>query len=88
MELASGKVLAGEIHEESDQYFIVTEGSGHIQTKASDPQFIRLEPGVIVQIDAGMWHEVTCITAMKLVVIYAKPNHPEGTAHLTDPEER
>lgn len=87
MELKQGEVLAGEIHKESDQYFIIQSGRGYARLKSfGDIERVELGPGVILMVDAGMWHEINAETEVTLVVIYAVPNHKEGTRHKTNPE--
>lgn len=87
MQLAAGQVLKLEVHEKSDQYFIITAGRGRAELRvAAGRRFVTLDPGVVLMVDAGTPHEITAETPVQLVVIYAKPNHPEGTVHRTDPE--
>ena len=77
-----------EIHEDTDQFFYVVEGSG---TFFMGPQQDNLDysmpigKGSAIFIPLGTWHNIVnngC-GSLKLFSIYAPPHHPHGTVHTT-----
>lgn len=93
MTLAPQQVLEGEIHENSDQHFIVISGVGRAKMKYTTPQGeaklsdLTIQAGSILMVDAGMWHEISAgQQGLKLVTIYAAPQHKPGTVQHTAPK--
>lgn len=89
MELARGEQLPGEVHEKSDQIFIVTGGEGYARIKTADSlelQRVPLAPKTVLMVDAGTWHEINSTEGLALITIYAVPNHKDGTRQRTNPE--
>ena len=83
--------LGVEVHPESDQIIRVEQGKacvkmGECKERLHFSQMMC--PGEVVFIPAGVWHNIVNMedAALKLSVIYAKPNHPMGTIHRTKAE--
>ncbi len=77
-----------EIHSELDQFIRVEQGKAMVKmgTCKNELNFQRiLCKGDGVFIPAGTWHNVINIerNPLKVSVIYAPPNHPKGTIHVT-----
>lgn len=77
-----------EIHEEADQLIRIEQGTalvrmGNHQTCLDFQQKVFL--GDTIFVPTGTWHNVTNVgsTPLKLSVIYAPPQHPAGTLHVT-----
>ena len=77
-----------EIHEDTDQFFYVVEGSG---TVLMGPQRDKLDysmpvkKGSAIFIPLGTWHNIVNKGCgdLKLFTIYAPPHHPHGTVQKT-----
>ena len=83
-----------ENHPNLDQFIRIEEGRGIIKmgNNKNNLDFERpLNPSIAAIIPAGTWHNVinTGNRPLKLYSIYAPPQHPRGTVHLTkaDAEE-
>ncbi len=83
--LRPGEDIGEEVHEDGDQIFLITEGSGEIQI--DDEVHIAAEDSLAV-VPAGNRHNVTNTsqTDLKFITFYAPPEHPDGTVHKTKPE--
>lgn len=80
--LQRGEAIGEEVHEDTDQVFIVAKGSGEaVVAGARQP----LEKGSLLLVPAGTRHDVrnTGEKRLRLVTIYAPPHHPPGTVHAT-----
>jgi mannose-6-phosphate isomerase-like protein (cupin superfamily) len=77
-----------EIHPNVDQFLRIEQGQGIVQMGKRKDQlnFVqRVSDDFAIMIPAGTWHNVTNTgnTPLKLYSIYAPPQHPPGTVHLT-----
>ncbi len=77
-----------EMHPNVDQFLRVEQGQGIVQMGKSKDKlnFIRnIYDDSAIIIPAGTWHNVinTGKIPLKLYSIYAPPNHPFGTVHVT-----
>lgn len=87
--------IGTEVHPETDQFIRVEQGVAVVKIGECKEKldFCRsMRNGDAVFIPAGMWHNV-CNTGrcpLKVSVIYAPPQHPQGTVHRTkaDAEKR
>lgn len=77
-----------EMHPSVDQFLRIEEGQGLVQMGASKDrldfqQYVSDDDAIVVP--AGTWHNLinTGNTPLKLYSIYAPPQHPHGTVHLT-----
>ena len=88
MSLNVGEDIGLEIHPDVDQFLRIEQGRGIVQmgkTKG-DLNFKRnVYDDSAIMIPAGTWHNVTNTghTPLKLYSIYAPPNHPFGTVHIS-----
>jgi len=88
MSLKPGEDIGLEIHPAVDQFLRIEQGHGVVQMGYSKNRlnFRRnVRDDSAIMIPAGIWHNVTNTgnIPMKLYSIYAPPNHPFGTVHVT-----
>ncbi|MED4402194.1 cupin domain-containing protein [Metabacillus fastidiosus] len=88
MSLKAGEDIGLEMHPNVDQFLRVEQGRGIVQMGKSKNKlnFKRnIYDDFAIMIPAGTWHNVTNTgnTPLKLYSIYAPPNHPFGTVHVT-----
>lgn len=88
MSINPGEDIGLEVHPDIDQFLRIEEGRGLVTMGASqnnlDFQRSVGEDDVIL-VPAGTWHNLTNTgrTPLKLYSIYAPPEHPFGTVHVT-----
>ena len=88
MSLNVGEDIGLEIHPNVDQFLRIEQGQGIVQMGKSKDNlnFVRnVYDDSAIMIPAGTWHNVTNTgnIPLKLYSIYAPPNHPFGTVHVT-----
>ena len=88
MSLGVGEDIGLEIHSDVDQFLRIEQGQGIVQMGKNkrDLNFIRnVYDDSIIIIPAGTWHNLTNTgnIPLKLYSIYAPPNHPFETVHVT-----
>ncbi|KAF1677645.1 MULTISPECIES: cupin domain-containing protein [Bacillus] len=88
MSLNVGEDIGLEIHPHVDQFLRIEQGRGIVKMGKSKNllQFQRnVYDDSAIMIPAGTWHNIinTGHTPLKLYSIYAPPNHPFGTVHVT-----
>ena len=88
MSIKVGEDIGLEIHPNIDQFLRIEQGQGVVQMgKRKDRlNFVQnVYDDFAIMIPAGTWHNVTNTgnTPLKLYSIYAPPQHPPGTVHLT-----
>jgi len=76
MHLSPGENIGKEIHNDTTQYFAVTEGTGTF-IRESRPEHIQ--EGSKWVVEPGVEHDIQAITDLKLLTIYFPPHHPKGT---------
>ena len=78
MTLNPGQQIGSEIHPGADQLFMVASGTG---TATLNLEAHAVGPGSLVAVPAGTRHNVTAGEAgpLRLVTVYAPPQHPAGT---------
>ncbi len=88
MSIGPGEEIGLEIHDDTDQFLRVEQGSARVvmgtsKDKLDETHELRDDWAVIVP--AGTWHNVinTGKSALKLYSIYTPPEHPPGTVHKT-----
>jgi mannose-6-phosphate isomerase-like protein (cupin superfamily) len=91
MSLNPGEDIGLEIHPHLDQFLRVEQGQGIVQMGKSKDQlnFVRkVFDEFAIVIPAGTWHNLTNTgnVPLKLYSIYAPPQHPAGTVHVTKAE--
>lgn len=88
MSLNVGEDIGLEMHPNVDQFLRLEQGQGIVQMGSSKDN-LSFERNVYddsaIMIPAGTWHNVTNTgnIPLKLYSIYAPPNHPFGTVHVT-----
>ncbi|WP_088042162.1 cupin domain-containing protein [Bacillus sp. EAC] len=88
MSLNVGEDIGLEIHPNVDQFLRVEQGQGIVQMGKSKDKLdfkSNVNDDTAIMVPAGTWHNVINIgnTPLKLYSIYAPPNHPFGTIHVT-----
>lgn len=88
MSLQVGEDIGFEIHPDVDQFLRIEQGQGVVQmgTSKENLNFQRnVREDFAILIPAGTWHNVTNTgnEPLKLYSIYAPPNHPFGTVHIS-----
>jgi len=80
--LRSGEAIGEEVHDDTDQIFIVARGRGEA---VLDGVAGALEKGTLLLVPAGMRHDIrnTGDKRLRLVTIYSPPHHAAGTVHAT-----
>lgn len=88
MSIDAGDSIGLEMHPDVDQFLRIEDGQGivkmgHSQDRLDYEEEVR--DNYIIMIPAGTWHNVinTGNHPLKMYSIYAPPNHPHGTVHLT-----
>ena len=88
MSLNTGEDIGLENHPNLDQFVRIEQGTGIVKmgTRKDNLDFQRrVNADFAFIIPAGKWHNLinTGQTPMKLYSIYAPPQHPYGTVHVT-----
>jgi len=85
MSLQPGEEIGMEVHPNVDQFFRIEEGSG---TVIIDGEEQIVVDDMVFIVPAGAQHNVinSGTVTLKLYTIYAPPNHPVGTIHVTKAE--
>lgn len=88
MSLNVGEDIGLEIHPHLDQFLRVEQGQGIVQMGKSKENLNferRVFDDSAIMIPAGTWHNLTNTGSipLKLYSIYAPPQHPHGTVHVT-----
>ncbi len=88
MRLGPGEEIGWESHPHLDQFLRVEQGEGRLDLGrtgdgADERHHVRDDWAFIVP--AGVWHNVTNTGDgdLKLYSLYAPPEHPDGTVHVT-----
>lgn len=93
MSLGLGEEIGLEVHDDNDQFLRIESGKALIKMgKAKDELSFEMEAeeDFAIIIPAGMWHNIINIgkEKLKLYSIYAPPEHPHGTIHITKQDAR
>jgi mannose-6-phosphate isomerase-like protein (cupin superfamily) len=88
MSLNVGEDIGLEMHSNVDQFLRVEQGQGIVQMGKSKDNLdfkTNVYDDFAIIIPAGTWHNLTNSgnIPLKLYSIYAPPNHPFGTVHVT-----
>ncbi|SHN24414.1 cupin domain-containing protein [Gracilibacillus kekensis] len=88
MSINVGEDIGLEMHPNLDQFLRIEQGQGMVRMgkNKNNLNFVKnVEDDSVIIIPAGMWHNLTNSgnTPLKLYSIYAPPNHPFGTVHVT-----
>ena len=91
MSINVGEDIGLEVHHDLDQFIRIEEGQGNVRMGDSNDN-LDFEENVFADfvfiIPAGKWHNLinTGNIPLKLYSIYAPPQHPHGTVHVTKAE--
>ncbi|KOP71865.1 cupin domain-containing protein [Cytobacillus solani] len=88
MSLKAGEDIGLEMHPNLDQFLRIEQGQGIVHMgNQKDHLYYRkkVNDDDAIMIPAGTWHNVTNTgnVPLKLYSIYAPPQHPWGTVHMT-----
>lgn len=88
MSINVGDNIGLEVHPNVDQILYIVQGEGFAQMGPSKNNLNyerKVYENYAVVVPAGTWHNVTNTGSipLKLYSIYAPPNHPFGTVHVT-----
>lgn len=88
MRLAPGEEIGVEMHDHRDQFIRVEHGRARVTLGPERDRVAEthdLEDDWVVIIPGGTWHNVvnTGDGDLKLYSLYAPPEHPDGTVHVT-----
>lgn len=88
MRLAPGEDIGRERHDHLDQFLRLEQGKARIEfgsTEDAVDETYDVEEDWAIIVPAGVWHNVvnTGVGEVKLYSLYAPPQHPDGTVHLT-----
>ena len=91
MAIEPGHDIGLEVHHDHDQFLRIEGGTAVVQMGPArdDLSFERsVSHDDAVFVPAGSWHNLTNTgdVPLKLYSIYAPPEHPHGTVHLTKAE--
>jgi mannose-6-phosphate isomerase-like protein (cupin superfamily) len=85
MTIPPGEEIGEEVHEHVDQILLFIDGEGEavLEGQRSD-----VRPNDLVLVKAGTRHNFinTGDRSLRLVTVYAPPEHPPGTVHATKAE--
>jgi mannose-6-phosphate isomerase-like protein (cupin superfamily) len=85
MTLKEGEDIGSEVHPTTDQVFIFVAGEGEA---VLDGRSQRFDDGDLVFVRAGTEHNIVNRggVPLRLITIYAPPEHAPGTVHRTKAE--
>jgi mannose-6-phosphate isomerase-like protein (cupin superfamily) len=88
MSLAAGENIGWEMHDNLDQFLRIESGTGTLKLGRSAGDIAEehaVSDDWAMIIPAGTWHDVVNEGAseLKLYSVYAPPDHPPGTVHVT-----
>jgi len=92
MSIPVNEEIGLEMHPETDQFIRIEDGHGLIvigndENNLSFEEMVYEDDAVIIP--AGKWHNIINLgdEPLKLYSIYAPPEHPHGTVHLTKEDD-
>lgn len=88
MSINVGDSIGLEMHPDVDQFLRVEQGQGLVMMGDSRDRLYyqqRVSDNFAIFVPAGKWHNLinTGCVPLKLYSIYAPPQHPHGTVHMT-----
>lgn len=87
MSIEPGHDIGLEVHNTHDQFLRIEGGSAKVEMGPSQDNLNvwQASDGDAVVVPSGTWHNLTCTSeeALKVYSIYAPPQHPHGTVHVT-----
>jgi mannose-6-phosphate isomerase-like protein (cupin superfamily) len=85
MSLKPGEAIGEEVHDDTDQIFLVAKGRGEAVVAGGHQPLAK---GALLLVPAGTRHDIrnTGDKRLRLVTIYAPPHHAPGTVQATREE--
>jgi mannose-6-phosphate isomerase-like protein (cupin superfamily) len=85
MTIPVGGEIGEEVHEDNDQLLVFVDGQADA---VLDGRTTKVVPNQLVLVQAGTRHNFTNTgqTPLRLVTVYAPPEHAPGTVHQTKAE--
>lgn len=88
MSIGVGENVGLEVHPTVDQFLRIEEGQGVVKMGNTESNLNfqqNVEEDDAIMVPAGTWHNLinTGNKPLKLYSIYAPPDHPAGTVHVT-----
>jgi mannose-6-phosphate isomerase-like protein (cupin superfamily) len=87
MSIEPGHDIGLEVHETHDQFLRIEQGRAKVSMGPTQDQLTSSEAAnsFAVFVPAGTWHNLESIgeVPLKVYSIYAPPQHPHGTVHVT-----
>ena len=83
MSLKPGEDIGVEVHDSVDQFFRVEQGEGKVVMNGQESE---VKEEMVFIVPAGVEHNVintSDLEELKIYTIYAPPNHPQETVHIT-----
>ncbi|MEI6054393.1 MAG: cupin domain-containing protein [Candidatus Saccharibacteria bacterium] len=87
MSIDPGHDIGLEVHDTHDQFLRIEQGQATVSMGPSETElqtWTAIASDAVV-VPAGTWHNLVSSgdTALKVYSIYAPPQHPHGTVHMT-----
>ena len=88
MSINVGDGICLEVHPNIDQFIRIEEGEGFVKMGSNKDSLNfqeKVSDDFAIMIPAGTWHNIinTGNKPLKVYSIYAPPQHPHGTVHVT-----
>jgi mannose-6-phosphate isomerase-like protein (cupin superfamily) len=88
MSIPPGGDVGRESHPHLDQFLRIEEGTARVEfgpTADEIAETYEVEDDWAIIVPAGTWHNIvnTGAEPLKLYSLYAPPEHPDGTVHVT-----
>ncbi len=88
MQIERGDDIGLEVHDDTDQYIMIVDGNAIVTMGRARDNLNYQRPvqcGFGILVPAGTWHNLinTGNKPLKLISVYAPPEHPRGTVHPT-----
>lgn len=88
MRVPPGEEVGLQMHDHLDQFLRVEQGHARVTMGPTEGEIAEthdLRDDWVVIVPGGTWHNVinTGISDLKLYSLYAPPEHPDGTVHVT-----
>ncbi len=88
MSINVGDDIGLEVHPNTDQFIRIEEGQGLVKMGSSKDRFdfqAKVYDDFAIMVPAGAWHNIinTGNKPLKVYSIYAPPQHPHSTVHVT-----
>lgn len=90
MSIDPGHDIGLEVHDTHDQFLRIEQGLAKVSMGSSKEQLQTWQASIsdAVFVPAGTWHNLESVgeVSLKVYSIYAPPQHPHSTVHVTQEE--